>query len=114
MEKNIKSEMLEILKKNEAMEAELNYIKEENEIMKTNLKTLEKEIKYHNSQIKSKEHDEERVYENEVEAADPESNNSSISCEKCDFVAKSEAGLKTHDTVKHKKSMFRAYSKVSK
>ena len=87
---------------------------EENEIIKTNFKALENEIKSLNSQIKSKEHDEERVYENEVEAADPESNNSSISCEKCDFVAKSEAGLKTHDTVKHKKSMFRAYSKVSK
>ena len=49
----------------------------------------------------AKEHAEERVYDNEVEASDPE-RNLCISCEKCDFVAKSETGLKTHDTVKHK------------
>ena len=39
---------------------------------------------------------------------------SSISCEKCEFIAKSEAGLKTHDSVKHKTSLMRAYTKVSR
>ena len=63
--------------------------------------------------MKRKEHADRRDIEYEVEAADPESN-SCISCEKYDFVAKSEAGLKTHNKVKHTKSMFRAYAKVSK
>ena len=99
--------------KNEAIKAELKYIKEENEIMNSKSIALEKEIECLKSQIKSKEHADERVIEYEAEAADSESI-SCHTCEKCGFLAKSEAGLKTHDTVKHKKSIFKAYSKVSK
>ena len=99
--------------KNEALKAELNNIKEETEIMNSKYNALEKEIDCLKSQIKSKEHADEIVVEYEAEAADPESK-SCHTCEKCGFLAKSEAGLKTHDTVKHKKSIFKAYSKVSR
>ena len=108
----MESEMLMIKEKNEAIEAEFKNIKDENKNMKSKFDSLEKEIEYLKTQIKRKEHADEKVVEHEVEAADPESK-SCISCGKCDFVAKSEAGLKTHDTVKHK-SIFRAYSKVSR
>ena len=32
--------------------------------------------------------------------------------DKCDFIRKKEAGLKTHNTVKHKLSLMRMYRKV--
>ena len=35
-------------------------------------------------------------------------------CDRCDFIGKTEAGLKTHKTIKHKGSILRAYTKVSK
>ena len=35
-----------------------------------------------------------------------------LKCDKCDFIGKTEAGLKTHNTVKHKVSLMRMYRKV--
>ena len=38
-----------------------------------------------------------------------------LTCEKCEFVAKSEGGLKTHKTEKHNKTVsLRAYTKVTR
>ena len=46
--------------------------------------------------------------EDEAAVASDTENVSKISCEKWEFIAKSEAGLKTHQTVKHKTSLMRA------
>ena len=48
------------------------------------------------------------IIEEETEVSDTVKEHSII-CGKCEFVAKSEAGLKTHMTVKHKTPLFKAY-----
>ena len=99
--------------KNEAIEKEVKDPKEENKTIKSCCFDMEKEIESLKSKLNDKEHVQDEVTEIDEETAYPE-NNSRNSCEKCEFVAKSESGLKTHVTVKHKTSMFRAYTKVSK
>ena len=66
-----------------------------------------------NTQIESVQKYENEVREHEVETAYPE-RDSMRSSEKCDFFAKSEAGLKTHHTVRHKTPLLKPYSKVSR
>ena len=56
------------------------------------------------------------VIEEDLVNADSEKDKDlTLTCEKCEFVAKSEGGLKTHKTVKHNKTVsLRAYTKVTK
>ena len=56
---------------------------------------------------------ENEVIEENIETAD--SKKGTTSCNKCDFIAKSEGGLKTHITTKHKHKTvsLKGYKKVS-
>ena len=66
-----------------------------------------------NNQDKEKVHIEE--IEGEAEPAESENEKDlTITCNKCEFFAKSEGGLKTHKTVKHKTVSLRGYTKVTR
>ena len=98
------------------MVKELKEIREENEVIKSKFNAMEKKVEYMENRFDSLEKTENEKLEDEdvaAAAADPE-NVSKKTCEKCEFVAKSDAGLKTHQTVKHNTSIMRAYSKVSR
>ena len=113
LEKKIKSEISIITQKNEAMEKELKELREENKVTRSKLNSIEREVDDLKNRLKCVENSEDhKAVEDEIEADEPISN-SRMSCEKCEFVAKSEAGLKTHITVNHKPFM-KAFTRVSK
>ena len=82
--------------------------------MRSKFHAMEKKFEYMINRFESLEKSENEKHEDEAAAAADPENVSKKSCEKCEFVAKSESGLKTHQTVKHKTSIMRAYSKVSR
>ena len=117
--------------KDEAIREEVKFLKEENKSIKSRFIVMENEIEALKSKLDYRDHVQDDVTEkdevtekeavtkkDEVTEKDKETdcseNKSPIKCEKCEFVAKSEAGLKTHITVKHKTSMFKAYTKISR
>ena len=67
-------------------------------------------------EIKSKkpiENDSDEVTEIEQETEkNAASSDKQIKCDKCDFIGKTEAGLKTHNAVKHKVSLMKMYRKA--
>ena len=112
VEKKFESEIYNINHKNDVINKELKEIKIENQEIKSKFHLMEKEIEAF-KEIIDKRQAEINVLGEENETVGSKTK-SSISCEKCEFIAKSEAGLKTHDTVKHKTSLMRAYTKVSR
>ena len=113
MEEKTRDEIDIIRHKNEAIEKEMKDLKAKNETIESRFIVMEKEIEYLKSKLNDKEHVQNEVIEKDEETANTESKAQNC-CEKCEFVAKSESGLKTHVTVKHKTSMFKAYTKVSR
>ena len=114
-----------IILKNEALEKELKDVRKENKIIKENISILRDEFETFkfkligNNQDKQKEQIEEIEGEGEPEEHCPaaESGNGkdlSTTWDKCEFVAKSEGGLKTHKTVKHNTVSLRGYRKVTR
>ena len=104
---------ISIIKQNyEEIEVEIEAIKVENSEMKSNYLAMQKEIDGLKTMLSEKGKDVDTAIREDVGIAEQESDYSKT-CGKCDFVAKSEAGLKTHDTVKHKKSLMRSFSKVT-
>ena len=97
----------------EAIEKEIREIKVENIDIKSKYLALQKEIEGIRTILSGKVEAVDTASRENSEITEQESD-LSISCGKCDFVAKSEAGLKTHDTVKHKKSLMRSFSKVTR
>ena len=96
-------------RKNEAIEKEVKDLKEKNETIRSRFIVMEKEIASLKSKLNDKENVQNEVSEKDKETAYPE-RKSQNSWEKCE----SEAGLKTHITVKHKTPIFKAYTKVSR
>ena len=124
IEKKKEADLKIIILKNEALEKELKDVRQENKIIKENISFLRDEfetikIKFMgNNQDKQKEQIEEIEEEDEPAEHSPvaESGNEkdlSTICDKCEFVAKSEGGLKTHKTVKHNTVSLRGYRKVT-
>ena len=54
----------------------------------------------------------EENIENEGAIREDSENGKDNNCEKCDFVGKTEGGLKTHMTTKHKTVSLRGYRKT--
>ena len=111
MEEKTKDEIDTIRHTNEAIEKEMKDIRAKNETIESRFIVMEKDIEYLKSKLNDKEDVLDKVIEKDEETVNTESK-AQNSCEKCEFVAKSESGLKTHVTVKHKTSMFKAYTKV--
>ena len=66
-----------------------------------------------NKEVMNDSHNED--IEEECPTADSEKvRNFDLNCDRCEFVAKSEGGLKTHKTVKHKTVSLRAFTKVTR
>ena len=82
-------------------------------LLRNKIETLKlKQIE--NTQVMNNEPN--KVIEEDLVNADSEKDKDlALTCEKCEFVAKSEGGLKTHKTVKHNKTVsLRAYTKVTR
>ena len=114
VEEKTKSEMLIIIENNnKVIENEMKVLKEENKIIRSRFDSMEKVMKALEDEIKNKAKVTVIEAEEETELSDTEQEPSN-KCGKCDFQAKSEAGLKTHITMKHKTPLFKAYTKISR
>ena len=106
VENNTKSEMLIVEKKYEARENEMKALKEENKIIKSCYEVLGKEVKALKAEFENGKN--VLIQENdeivEVEEIRKPEREFITACDKCEFLGKSESGLKTHGTVKHNKS----------
>ena len=117
VEDDTKSEMIFVKKKCEALENEIKNQKDENKMIKSFYEALGKEVEALKAEVRDKEKEpiQEKDDIQEVEEINKPERELLIACEKCDFVGRSESGLKTHVTVKHNKSsIMRAYSKVTR
>ena len=123
VDEKIKMEMAIIHHKNEALGKELKdvvieleEVKKENLTLKSRFDIMEAEIRSLKGVSKLPNNSQSEGIEEEVVTytAGQENEISNHVCDRCEFVGKSEAGLKTHKTVKHNGSLFRAYRKVSK
>ena len=101
-----------VTQKNEEVEKKLRDIQLENQELRSNFKTMEKEFKALEIQVKelllNKVQNEE--VDKDIKTADSEKEKTS--CNKCDYVAKTEAGLKTYNTTKHKAVSLSEYTKI--
>ena len=106
--------ILELEKKNEFIERELKKLKDENELLRNALKVKDKEEVI----VVTKENVVEAATDDNLEdeiqeiAEEVQELVNGKKCDKCDFIGKTEAGLKTHTTAKHKVSMMKMYRKI--
>ena len=113
MENNLNRDIRNILEKNIIIEKDVIDLKIENENLKDRLKAMEKELEnikdYVDVRLSNKEEnvDIKVVVEEDLETG------ATHNCEKCDFIGKTEAGLKTHVTTKHKTASLRGYRKIT-
>ena len=103
--------------KNEALEKEVSDLKEKNGSLEAKFETIENNIEDFKMEIGKKFKD--RIEQEEVVVEDEMENgslslNTLTSCKKCDFIGKTEGGLKTHLTTKHKTVSLRGYTKIYK
>ena len=119
-EMKIEADIRKIQRKHEVIEKDLRDVKKENESMKENISVLRNKIEYLKVKLikntQDMNNDPNEVIEEESVNADSEKDKDlAFTCDKCEFVAKSEGGLKTHKTVKHNKTVsLRAYTKVTR
>ena len=117
LKEKTRAEMLIMIEdKNKGIAKEMKELKEENRIIKSRFDDMEKNMEALKVELKGKQASGQApdvVIEEETEVSDTVKEHSII-CGKCEFVAKSESGLKTHMTVKHKTPLFKAYSKISR
>ena len=92
------------------LKAENESLKDELRSQASYLTSFKKEISKLFSKSQSNK-DENNENESEIRE-DSESGNMN-KCEKCDFIGKTEGGLKTHMTTKHKTVSLRGYKKVT-
>ena len=108
--------ILELEKKNEFIERELKKLKDENELMRNTLTgkdkeevvMIEKEIVVEAASDVNLEGEVQESAEEIEELVDEKK------CDKCDFIGKTEAGLKIHTTAKHKVSIMKIIIKLSR
>ena len=55
----------------------------------------------------------DEIVDAEVVFGDDSEKRTKHNCEKCDFIGKTEGGLKTHITTKHKTVSLRGYKKIT-
>ena len=97
MNKKVSDKLLNMEEKLENMEIKLNKLTDENNLLKNVIN------------ITNKENEESvEVEENNIE------NKKEHKCNECDFIGKTESGLKVHKTAKHKETILKGYRKISK
>ena len=101
------------------VEKELREVKKENDMIKEDIGVLRNEIKALKCKIDDNKHvmddsHNENIEEECVTADSEKDKHLTLNCDKCEFVAKNEGGLKTHKTVKHKTVSLRAYTRVTR
>ena len=108
-----------VRKDNESVKEDLEIVKMDNEKVKKDLEIGKKENESMRCSLASIAKESVDRMENEKEIDNVESNarqevnkNMEIQCDKCDFVGKSEAGLKIHSNAKHKINIMKMYRKL--
>ena len=90
-------------------------MKERNKILEAKVVDQEKDFKAFRIEINNMFKDNVELEKVEIESEHSTSENEiQNSCKKCDFVGKSEVGLKIHLTTKHKVVSLKVYTKISK
>ena len=103
MEKSVNDRIIKLEKIVVILRAEVNELKEQNE----NMRCSPNSEKNEDTEISDKS---ERDIVEEID--EPTGTvGKEHACEKCPFIGKSESGLKTHNTVKHKVSLMKMYTR---
>ena len=114
MKMNLSIEIEKIVAKNEIIEKDVQYLKVENENLKAQLKDSANEIENLKKEIDVRFLDKkDGIIDAEVVIEDDSEKGTKHICEKCDFIGKTEGGLKTHITTKHKTVSLRGYKKIT-
>ena len=114
MQKSFSNAIENIVEKNETIEKDVQYLKVENENLKAQLKERESEIETFKKEIEVKFLDKkDEIVDADVVIGDDSEKGTKHNCEKCDFIGKTEGGLKTHITTKHKTVSLRGYKKIT-
>ena len=108
--KEINHKNSEIESMSKKVEHKIASIEEKMNVMEKNLNELRKENNVLKNMIASKEKESEENVDLEENFSKMENN---LDCNKCDFIGKTESGLKVHKTAKHKVSE-QGYRRVSK
>ena len=127
LNKHLQQRINNVEKKNETLEEHINKLKLDNESMKAlvntgmqKAETVEKKNEEMEKEIKNLKEENESKRESLkstmiVGSMDVVSETEPNKCEKCDFVGKNPAGLKIHETAKHKeKPLLQRFSRVGK
>ena len=119
LKKKLNVDMTDINFKNKALEEEIGDLKEKNKCLEEKVEAQVKDFEVFkidiNSRLTEKVENEKVEAENEIESEPFISENETLnSCLKCDFVGKSEVGLKIHVTAKHKTVSSKGYTKITK
>ena len=118
----LQKRVFDIEERNKAMEIDLDKLKLENKLLRAAIYTTKKNVEVIDVVEKASE-SEGRVSNADAEELDDKLEFQKIieeieetvtknKCDKCDFIGKSEAGLKIHKTSKHKVSLMKMYRKV--
>ena len=110
--KNLRLDFNNLSEKNRDMEIEINDLKDESEKIKHDFKAKETEFGTFKNEIYqwlSNELPKKDTTKDAVEIEESEQHK----FEKCDFIGKTEGGLKVHVTKKHQTVLLRGYKKVT-
>ena len=121
VEMRLDERILELEKKNEGIEKELKKLKDENVLLRNTLTVKDKVVVEAASDDNLKdgvqEIDEEVVEivngAEDVVVVEDLDKETVHKCERCDFIGKTEGGLKTHITTKHKTVSLKGYRKIT-
>ena len=122
LNKQLQKRVSDIEEKNKAIERDLEKLQVENESLRATINTNKKNGEIKEAIEKATVESESEVDANSKELYDKledQEINEEIEeivtknkCDKCEFIGKSEAGLKIHKTSKHKVSLMKMYRKV--
>ena len=110
LEKGVNGKIVNLEKIVRILQEEVIGVKKENESLRASLKGSLLSEKQNNINDTENDHT-ERAHSNEIKETTSVGENEYI-CDKCGFIGKTEAGLKTHNTTKHKVGLMKMYRKV--
>ena len=126
LNKQLQKRVSDIEEKNKAIERDLEKLQVENESLRATINTnkkngeikeaIEKATVESESEVESSNANSKELYDKLEEDQEINEEIEEIvtknKCDKCEFIGKSEAGLKIHKTSKHKVSLMKMYRKV--
>ena len=109
MEKGVNDRIMKLEKIVEMLREEVNDVKKKNENLRCSLNS-ERNVNSKVSESGDKTETDVDVVDEII--SDPTgAGEKEYACEKCPFIGKTESGLMTHNTVKHKVSIMKMYSR---